>query len=258
MKSFYEMRPDEIMDLRDKSSCAFIPVSPLEWHSYHLPYGTDAIISKGICELVAEKVNGVYFKTLNCGLDGYRNSRELEMWGFKNNDKIFGINFPKLPLISEYCTKKELELSLIKRLKFIKGCGFKLAFVVNHHGGKNQIPLIEKICSRLSNQNFTAESVYSTKFCTIRNNFPEYVGTHAGIWETQLVLAFRPELVDLTKIPKGNLIVNETGIIHNKPIIDEKYNPRNVNIEYANKIKDNIIKNFVNYIRKKYLKNDLF
>jgi len=42
-----ELRPKQIMDVVSKSSMVFIPVSPVfEWHSYHLPLATDAIISE--------------------------------------------------------------------------------------------------------------------------------------------------------------------------------------------------------------------
>ena len=102
LKSFYEMLPGEIIEVRGHSGCAFIPVGPIEWHSYHLPIGTDAIIAEEICRLVAEKVNGVYFKPLHLGTDEQRLEENLIKWGFNKEDKIFGMNFPELPLVCEY------------------------------------------------------------------------------------------------------------------------------------------------------------
>jgi len=253
MKSFYEMRPDEIIKAREKSGLAFIPVSPLEWHGPHLPYGTDAIISEGICSITAEKVKGIYFSAMNYGLDAYRTEEQLSMWGFRSDDRIFGMNFPDLPLVSEYSNKEDLRINIMRRLQFLKDCRFKAAFVVNHHGGENQIPLIKKTCDEFTDSDFTAEAVYSMDFCTIKTGLPKYVGTHAGIWETQLVMAFRPDLVDLSKIPEGEITVKDIGIAHNKPKIEEEFDPRNANMAAANKIKENIIENFTAYIDNKYL-----
>jgi len=252
MKSFYEMRPDEIIKAREESGLAFIPVSPLEWHGPHLPYGTDAIISEGICSITAEKVKGIYFKPMNYGLDAYRTREQLSMWGFRSNDRIFGMNFPDLPLTSEYSSEEDLKVNILRRLQFLKDCRFRAAFVVNHHGGENQIPLIKKTCDEFTGSGFIAEAVYSVDFCSINKDLPKYVGTHAGLWETQLVMAFRPDLVDLSKIPDGEIIVNRSGILHNKPKIEDEFDPRNANMTAANKIKKNIIKNLVAYINNKY------
>jgi creatinine amidohydrolase len=252
LKTIDEMRPGEIIEARDRSGLAFIPVGPLEWHGLHLPYGTDAIIAEGICKAAAEKVNGVYFKPLNFGLDSYRNSKQLSMWGFKEDDKIFGMDFPGLPLVSEYCDQDEMQKGIIRRLEFIKNCKFRAAFVINHHGGENQIPFIKSICEGFSGKDLIAEPIYSMDYCTIETGLPRFVGTHAGIWETQMMMAFRPDLVDTSKIPYGTIRTDKLGILHNKPLIEEKYDPRNADKNTAERIKENILKNLLKYIENKY------
>jgi len=254
LKSFYEMLPEEIVKAREISGCAFIPVGPIEWHSYHLPMGTDALISEKICELVAEKVNGIYFKPLFLGVDSFRNEDELLKLGFKKDDKIFGMNFPELELVSEYCNKEDLISNIERRLKFLKDCGFKTAFVINHHGGLGQVDCLQEICNKFNSSEFNSEFVYSFRFFTLEDKMlkVEY-GGHAGISETNWILAFYPGLVDLSKVNRGELNVRENGFYHWGPVIEEKYNPRHASKVLADELRENIISNFVDYIKKKYL-----
>lgn len=255
IKAFYELIPDEILKARNKSGCAFIPVGPIEWHSYHLPIGTDAIIAESICKLVAERVEGVYFKPLFLGTDALRSEEELSKWGFQKGDKIFGMNFPDLPLASEYCDREELESNVVRRLKFLRESKFRIIFIVSHHSGLGQTECLEKICNNFNSNNFKTEFVQSYRFLDLKDeSLGINHGGHAGISESTFLLAFRPDLIDLTKIPSGELIVKKTGILHHQPVIQEGYNPRNISKILADELRENIIRNFVNYIRIKYLK----
>lgn len=258
LKSFYEMLPEEIIKARGVSGCAFIPVGPIEWHSFHLPMGTDSIIAEQICMLVAEKVNGVYFRSLDLGTDEQRQEEDLKKWGFDKDDKIFGMNFPELPLVCEYCSMEALKSNTRRRIEFIKDCGFRYAFVVNHHGGRGQNEYLKETCDEFNSKNFKVEYVNSYRFLTLKEEklSVEY-GGHAGVSETTFLMAFRPDLVDLTKIPEGKLSVRQVGIIHgqfyDQPIIHENYNPRNCSKVLADKLRENIISNFSNYIKEQYI-----
>ncbi len=143
-----QMLPREIIEAREKSSCAFVPVSPVfEWHSFHLPMGTDALIAEGIAAAMAERVGGIYFPPLSFGLDEYRPKDQLLAWGFKKTDKVFGMRFPDLPLSSEYCHVPEMSMAVANRLEAIRQSGFKFAFIVNNHGGAGQFDLLEHIAT---------------------------------------------------------------------------------------------------------------
>ena len=253
LKSLDKMLPHEIITSRENCGLVFIPVSPcFEWHSYHLPIGTDALISEKICELVAEKVGGIYFNILPFGLDNFRKKDELKNLGFKKRTKIFGMNFPDLPLLSEYCKRKEMILCIKNRLEVIRDSKFKAAFIVSHHSSNDQITLLEEISNNFNSIYFKVKSIDTLKFCTIKSKNLE-TGGHAGIAETQWMLAFCPDLVDLKQINVGRLVVKDVGILHNQPIIEEKYNPRNVSNLISAKLRKNVIDNLVDYINKRYL-----
>lgn len=249
IKPVHEMRPKEIMAARESSGCAFIPVSPaFEWHSFHLPIGTDAIISETIARLAAERVNGVYFPVLSFGLDEYRPKEQLLQWGFKPADKVYGMNFPSLPLTSEYAEKEEMLKSLLNRVRAVRESGFRNIFIVNNHGGKGQVPELRNFAEKHTTEKCTIFYIATYRFITLEHGGILNIGGHAGLSETMMVLAFRPDLVDLSQLPDGELDVQEYGILHDKPTIESKWNPRNSLIAIANELRENIIDNFVDFI----------
>ena len=213
-----ELRPGQIIAARERSGCAFVPVSPaLEWHCHHLPVGTDALVSEALCRIASERVGGVWLRPLSLGLDEWRPPETLRQWGFNGNESIFGMRFPSLPLTSEYVEAHTLRELVASRLVALKGTGFRHVFLVNHHGGRGQHAALEHIAAASSDS-----------------------------W----VLAFRPELVDPSALPDGTLSVREFGILHNTPVIPEKYNPHNCSPAIANALRENVVENFVAFVQR--------
>jgi len=244
------MRPGDILQAIKNGPYAFVPVSPMiEWHSLHLPLGTDALISEAICQLMSEKVGGVWFRPLSLGLDSWRDKDQKEMWGFKPEEEVFGMNFPDVPLTSEYCQVAEMKKIVKNRVNAIKKIGLKHVFLLNHHGGKGQFPTIEELGRELTDDTLKVHGLKTYRFndLTTGEGFHS-VGGHAGYSETTWLMAFRPELIDLTKLNPGKLSVRKTGILHSKPVIEEEWNPRNVSYTVANKLRERVTDNFTAYI----------
>lgn len=139
LKPITEMRPREILAARDRTGIIFIPVSPaFEWHSYHLPVGTDAIIAEELSRLAAERVDGLYFPALSFGLDSWRTPEQKARWGLPADEPIFGMSFPGVPLVSEYSEKDEMIKALANRFESVKKNGFRYVFIISNHGGQGQ------------------------------------------------------------------------------------------------------------------------
>lgn len=249
-RPFEEMRPGEIQQAIEKMPYAFIPVSPMiEWHSFHLPLGTDALISEAICRIMSEKVGGVWFRPLSLGLDSWRGDDLKKMWGFIPDEEVFGMNFPDIPLVSEYCQVEEMKKIITNRVNALKGMGIKKIFLLNHHGGENQIPTIEELGWDLSDETMKVHGLKTYQFNDLTKEDGFYgVGGHAGYSETTWLMAYRPELIDLTQLNHGELSVRKTGILHNKPVIEKEWNPRNVSFAVANKLRKNVTENFTAFI----------
>jgi len=243
-----EMRPEEILAARDRSGSAFVPVGPMfEWHSFHLPMGTDALVAEAVCRSAAGRVGGIWFRPLSFGLDAWRSEEQLEQWGFAPDDRVFGMRFPELPICSEYCECEEMEAAVRNRLHALRETGFRDVFLVNHHGGEGQFDLLDAVAEDCSDDGFAVYSLRTYQF----NDLDEEslrVGGHAGLAETTWVLAFRPDLVDLTRQEGGELSVRRTGILHRSPTVEAQYNPRNASAAVAAALRERVVKNFANFV----------
>lgn len=251
MKSAELMTPPEVLRARERLSCAFIPVSPMfEWHSYHLPLATDGLIAEGVCRYLAETLGGIYFRTLSFGLDRIRTEDECRMWGLDSTQNTFGMNFPNLPLASEYCEKPEMVAAVRNRVETVRRCGFKAAFIVNHHGGWGQNDLLKEVAAACCTDTFLVEALATSPFSKFRHPAMT-AGGHAGLQETHCLMAFCPELIDMTQQPGGELRVADAGILHDKPVIEEKFNPRHAQKAVADDYRADLLRNFEQYIKQK-------
>jgi creatinine amidohydrolase/Fe(II)-dependent formamide hydrolase-like protein len=247
-----EMMPGDVIAARDRFPVALVPVSPMvEWHAVHLPLATDGVIAEGLCAVTAERLGGVYYRSLSLGLDAWRNDEELQMWGFKPGDRVFGMRFPELPVASEYCEPEHLRATVLNRLAHVRGSGFRGACLVNNHGGRGQTETLADIAKQASGGGFTVSSV-SVGYMPHFQHELLRVGGHAGLSETHWVLAFRPELVDLTRIPEGELSVRATGILHDKPTIEERYNPRHASMAVAHQLRESLVASLTAFLREKH------
>ena len=245
-----EMRPEEFIEAVNRGPYAFIPVSPtFEWHSYHLPLGTDALIPQELSKIIAGKMGGVWFRPLSLGLDAWRTPDDKEKWGFNPEENIYGMNFPDLPLKSEYCESEEMVKTVKNRIKALEGSGIKHVFLINHHGGKGQFNTIEQISKDTTTEDMKVHGLRTYQFNDLtKQNGWFGVGGHAGYSETTWLAAFRPDLIDLTKQHKGELSVRHTGILHSTPVIEAKWNPQNFSFEVANLLRNRVTSNLIQYV----------
>ena len=250
IKSADEMRPREILEAINRGPYAFITVSPTyEWHSFHLPMGTDALIPQELSKLAAGKIGGIWFRPLSMGLDAWRVPKEKEMWGFNPEEEVYGMNFPDLPLRSEYCEQEEMVRATKNRIKALRNSGVKHAFLLNHHGGKGQFQTVIQIAEEATSDKMAVHALSTYQF----NDLSEKdgwisIGGHAGISETTWLAAFRPDLVDLNEQKKGSLSVRHTGVLHSKPEIEEEWNPVNISFEVAKLLRERVIVNFTAHV----------
>jgi creatinine amidohydrolase/Fe(II)-dependent formamide hydrolase-like protein len=237
-----EMMPGDVVAARDRFPYALVPVSPMvEWHSWHLPLSTDGIIAESLCALVAERLGGVYLRTLPLGLDAWRTPQELHAWGFAADDRVFGMCFPDVPIASEYCEPEHMRAMVGNRLAFLRASGFKGACLYNQHGGKGQGPTLQAIAAEWDRPGFRVAALSAWRLPLAFSHEKLRVGGHAGLSETHWVLAFRPDLVDLTRLPDGELSVRRTGILHGQPVIEPQHHPREALMAVAHQLRTALV-----------------
>ena len=195
---FELLRPGEIVAERKRCPLVFVPVGPLEWHSLHLPVGTDALNATGVALELAGRLGGVVLPTFYWGTERERSPEVTSYLGFDRDDYVFGMNFPNHLIKSLYCREEFLALLVRELLDTLVGLEYKLIVVVNGHGALNHVATLERLCKE-----FTA---YSPARVLLANAWAQepflgFTTAHAGAVETSLMMALHPESVDLNQLP---------------------------------------------------------
>jgi creatinine amidohydrolase len=151
---------------------ALWPVGAVEPHGPHAPLGTDTLISVGMCERAAARLeNAVVLPPLPFGVTRY------------------GAAFPGAIGISE----STLRAAVLDVAKAVAENGFRRLVIVNNHFEPEQVATLRA----------AAEEAGALYLDLVRRRNAERLtdefrrgSCHAGRYETSLVLADAPELVD--------------------------------------------------------------
>lgn len=172
----YEMSDHEIRASKDKIKHVLIPIGSLEQHGGHLPISTDSIIIDNIANAVAEKIPLLVLPTIPYGIS------------FEHKP-FFNISLSSTTLsraISEICLSLyEYELP-------------KIIILNGHHGNKG---ILQYISQSVERSIFQKSNIYTINYWQLLDRDFD----HAGFVETSLMLAIRPELVNMTKARRGSV-----------------------------------------------------
>jgi len=181
--SLAEMTPEEILRSLQETDTVLIPIGTVEQHGPHLPVGTDVFIPMKVAELVAEKA-----RVLVAPPVFYGNSLSM-----MHMNGVFTISPETLAnLLLDLCR------AFVKR-------GFRKIVFINGHGGNTQVvsfmgqrARIETGAQIVRIDWWTVASEEISKTC-------EKEVKHADEGETSMMLACRPDLVDMTKAVKDSV-----------------------------------------------------
>jgi len=177
-----EMTPQEITDALKEVDTVVVPIGSIEQHGPHLPVGTDTLIPITVAKRVAKRA-----KVLVAPPVYYGNS--LSMADMKG---VFTV------------TPDTLASLLLDLCRSFSRQGFKKIVFINGHGGNKQVldfigqkTRMETgaLVVRIDWWNIATEEI--PKIC-------EKEVVHADEGETSMMLACRPELVDMTKAAKDD------------------------------------------------------
>lgn len=195
---FEELNWKELDAMDRGRTMFFLPVSPLEEHGPHLPIGVDFINADFFARETAEVLSHTH-----------------PDWNF--------IMIPALALgahVIDYVGSIQIRQRVIRDLLFDYGSslarhGFKYIVVFNAHAAPGHIVALEEACESVSKK-YNIQMVSPTGRFTIKlflgeyyERFNKYMSKpmaaelmrdmrkdyHAGIWETSMMLMFRPDLV---------------------------------------------------------------
>lgn len=173
---YESMSPVEIEAAIARCPVAFFPAGINEWHGEQSAVGLDALKAEALCRMAARNLGGVVFPTL---------------WTGPGVSTPFDpTKYPRGTLTID----KVLYLESVEELlNHVEAMGFKLTvYLSGHYPG-----VIEEVAKKFNQRG--GMKVFSLSENLVVHTLP--AGDHAGVWETSVLMALHPALVDLSRLP---------------------------------------------------------
>mgnify|MGYP001161925720 CR=1 FL=1 len=148
------LRPGELLEEQKRISLCYLPVGPVEWHSYHMPMGTDALIAQASARELAQRTGGVVAPTLFIGTEQNDNPQMLTNLNVPHdeNSYILGMDFPKNILPSLYFREEVFAVVVREELRLLAKMGYQMIVVVNGHGAQGQVSTLRRLCDEATHE----------------------------------------------------------------------------------------------------------
>ncbi len=190
MREFAELSWPQVASLREGSRVPvlLLPLGAVEPHGPHAPLSTDLLISVGVCRRVAER--------------------------FAQDPHLHVLVLPPLPYGVTRCaaafpgavglSAQTLQAVLVELCTDLLGQGFRHVVVVNNHFEPEHVAAIHTALDALEERTGAVVGFVDLTRRHRAHRLPEEFqkgSCHAGRYETSLVLAERPDLVDARVLP---------------------------------------------------------
>jgi creatinine amidohydrolase len=198
---YAELTPQEFRDQLAAAPIAYLPLGTLEWHGEHLPLGSDGLQSYGFFIGLAREAGGIVLPMLFLGPDRAEEVDGKELYGMDTLGEGMpeGQRYKNQQLAgSAYWVPEETFRTIIEAtLKQLSRAGFK---IVVAHGHGPSTSFFQK-----NADNWKEKFGLETFVCWGGEYDRQGKGIqvdHAAMNETSLVMALRPELVRMDRLPK--------------------------------------------------------
>ncbi|MGI3167570.1 creatininase family protein [Pseudooceanicola sp. C21-150M6] len=201
-RDWYAYRAPEFDAIDPMTTIAILPTAAVEQHGPHLPVGTDTMIAEGMLDLVREMApDDLDIRILPIMAVG------------KSNEHLWARGTLTLTAATALQAWTEIGLSAAR-------AGIRKIVIANSHGGN--LDLI----SILSRELRVEAGMLAVKCQWGNFGYPEGMytdherqyGIHGGDVETSLMLAFRPETVDMSKAKNFRSAAETSAIPPTGPI----------------------------------------
>jgi creatinine amidohydrolase len=198
---YAELTPQEFRDRLAAAPIAYLPLGTLEWHGEHLPIGSDGLQSSGFFIGLARQAGGIVLPMLFLGPDRMQEVDGKEFYGMDTLGEGMpeGQRYKNQQLAgSAYWVPEETFGAIIEAtLKQLSRAGFK---IVVAHGHGPSTGFFQKNAGQWK-EKFSLETFTCWGGELDRQGMGIQVD-HAAMNETSLVMALRPELVQMDRLPK--------------------------------------------------------
>lgn len=186
-----EMKPHEIEEMLKKSPIVYIPWGSLEWHGVHNPIGLDTLKVYHLCLKSAERTGGVVFPPIYCGYETMK-----PYLGFKKTLEI---------------SRETVQRLAREYLEQLYDEGFRIFVILMGHYGAKHVQALREVAEEFLTNHPDVRGIFAPDPTFVADKGIR--GGHADLYETSLMMSFRPDLVDLSLLPKDRAItIEEDGI----------------------------------------------
>ncbi len=192
---YERLRPAQIVKRRQACPVAYLPLGVIEWHGLQNPMGLDGLKVHGVATRAAQRGGGLVFPVPWYG--AHRESHLLEFSAPTREAVAVALELPSGSFSPGYMGGETVasQAFFYQQLLFhiyheIKSYGFEAIFVLSGHG-----PL--KPYAVLTCQIFERQTGVKMEAAWAAELVEGYREDHAGRFETGVMMALEPDLVDL-------------------------------------------------------------
>lgn len=201
---YAELTPREFRERIAAVPIAYLPLGTLEWHGEHLPLGSDGIQSQGFFVQLAARVGGIVLPMLFMGPD-----RKEEQ---SDGSQLYGMDtlvakpgsgeYPKqqLPGSAYWIAEEDFGVLLRAILEQLRRAGFRI--VVAHGHGPSTMYFARHADQYRREFGLTCLHLWEEGTTDPLARDLGIQTDHAAANETSLVMALRPDLVQMENLPK--------------------------------------------------------
>lgn len=173
------MLPFEFRAAQQALPVVFLPLGTVEWHGEHNALGLDALKAHRLCVLAAQRAGGIVHPPLYGGMGGLDMPATVVVEGEHAWE-----NHLLRPWLEKLCAEFQRQR-------------FRAIIVLTGHYGHNQQIVVRETAARMTER--LQVPVLGTAEYWLAQDVG-YLGDHAGIGETSLLMHLHPELVQIERI----------------------------------------------------------
>ena len=171
--------PAEFRTAQQALPVVYLPLGTVEWHGEHNALGLDALKAHQLCMLAARRAGGIVHPPLYGGMGGLDMPATVVIEGEYEWD-----NHLLRPWLEKLCSEFQRQ-------------GFRAIIMLTGHYGHNQQIVVREVAARMTER--LQIPVLGTPEYWLAQD-AGYLGDHAGIGETSLLMYLHPELVRIERI----------------------------------------------------------
>lgn len=203
---YEEMMPHQVVAARQAKPVAYLPIGTIEWHGQQNALGLDTLKAHALCVRAAESGGGLALPPLWWG-----EHREIQLMEAEHDPdgKIAGcMDLPPENFAPGYMGGKTVEEQVHAYNDLLYHCyhqiaslGFKALFVMcGHYPLSGYASQTAAVFMRQKPLRIFAASEHEI-VGDLAEEMGILPGDHAARWETSLLMALRPGLTDLSRLP---------------------------------------------------------